>query len=192
MTASYRRILLLWFGIVAGAATLASILAPRAWGFPVSEFEVKAAYLYNFARFVQWPPNSSLQGNEFPICVLGRDPFGAVLDSTLAGEKIDGRSVVSRRVSTVDEAAGCRELFIGSSEIKRLTDILSTAGKMNMLTVSDLPRFVDEGGMVQFTLTENHVRFAINMAAARQAGLTLSSELLKVATEVRGKPRPGD
>ena len=78
-----------------------------------SEYEVKAAYLYNFGRFVEWPPNvPSGQANEFTICVLGRDPFGPALDTTISGEKIDGKNVVARRISKVGEAATCRVLFI--------------------------------------------------------------------------------
>ena len=96
----------------------------------------------------------SSQTNEFTICVLGRDPFGLALDATISGEKIDGKNVVARRISKVEEAAGCRVLFISSSEDKQLKEILSAIGKLSVLTVSDMPQFIQQGGMVQFILTD--------------------------------------
>lgn len=187
-----RQTILLRLVIVAGAGMLVGAAAHQILASPASEYEVKAAYLYNFGRFVEWPQNiPSGQTNEFTICVLGRDPFGLALDATISGEKIDGKNVVARRISKVGEAAACRVLFISSSENKQLREILSTIGKLSVLTVSDMPQFVQQGGMVQFVLVENRVRFEINLEVTRQAGLNLSSELLKVATEVRGKSRPG-
>lgn len=158
-----------------------------------SEYAVKAAYLYNFGKFVEWPPNAPAgHAADFAICVLGHDPFGPVLDTTISGERIDGKSVVARRIAKVSEAAGCRVLFISSSENKQLKEILASVGKQGVLTVSDMPQFVDQGGIVQFILAAERVRFEINLAAAQQAGLNLSSELLKVAAEVKGNPRPGN
>jgi hypothetical protein len=119
--------------------------------------------------------------------VQGRDPFGPALDTTISGERIDGKPVVARRISKAGDATDCRILFIGTSENKQIKELLSTVGKLGVLTVSDLPQFIDQGGMVQFVIAENRVRFAINLAATREAGLNLSSELLKVAAEVRGK-----
>jgi hypothetical protein len=124
--------------------------------------------------------------------VLGRDPFGLALDTTISGEKIDGKTVVARRISEVGEAATCRILFISSSENKQLKEILSSLGKQSVFTVSDMPQFVQQGGMVQFVLAEERVRFEINLAATQQAGLSISSQLLKVAAEVSGNSRPGN
>ena len=135
------------------------------------------------------PPS---QVDEFPICVLGRDPFGTALDATISGEKINGSHVVARRIPKVEEAGSCRVLFLSSSEDKQLKDILSSVGKLNVLTVSDLPRFIQQGGMVQFVMADRRVRFEINLAAAQQAGLKLSSELLKVAATVTGVSRLGN
>jgi YfiR/HmsC-like len=148
------------------------------------EYQVKAVYLYNFGRFVEWPPSSA--GDEsFVICVLGQDPFGAALDSTVAGEMIDDRKLVARRIAAPGDAAGCRILFISSSEAAHLKDILALVNKTTVLTVSDLPGFSDSGGMIEFVLQENKVRFRVNLAAAEKAGLTLSSQLLKVATDIK-------
>jgi YfiR/HmsC-like len=157
-----------------------------------SEFEVKAAYLYNFARFVEWPEesNAPTQGT-FDICVLGADPFGSVLDAALAGETVDGKSVAARRMSKTQNMKGCRILFISSSEGGQLKEILAALDKTGVLTVSDIPRFSERGGMIGFMFEGNRVRFDINLANAQQAGLTLSSELLKVAVDVRTSSQSG-
>lgn len=192
MTPRLQKTVVLRLALLAGIAMLAGTATLRMVASPASEYEVKAAYLYNFGRFVEWPPSAaSGQGNGFTICVLGRDPFGAALDTTLAREKIDGKSVVARRVSKVGEAATCRILFVSSSEDKQLKEINAAASKMGVLTVSDLPEFLEQGGMVQFVVVDGRVRFEVNLTATQQAGLNLSSELLKVAAAVRGAARPG-
>jgi hypothetical protein len=192
MTQWIRKAVVLWSAIVAGAVIIGVPTDPlRASNH--SEYEVKAAYLYNFGRFVEWPENApSDRAPEFTICVLGHDPFGPALETTISGEKIDGKNVVASRISEVAEATTCRVLFISSSESKQLKDILLNLGKLSVLTVSDMPQFVQQGGMVGFVLAEERVQFEINMAAAQRAGLNLSSELLKVAAKVREKSRPGD
>jgi len=158
-----------------------------------SEFEVKAAYLYNFGRFVQWSPaTAASKGNSFPICVFGQDPFGAVLDTTLSGESIDGKAVVAKRVSKAQDALDCRVLYISSSEDSRLKEILVGLDKAGVLTVSDIPQFSQRGGMIQFVVVANKIRFEVNLTSAQEAGLTLSSDLLKVAVAVRKSPQPGD
>jgi hypothetical protein len=151
-----------------------------------SEYDVKAAYLFNFSRFVEWPAEAAESTHEsFAICVLGRDPFGAALNSTVARETVDGKNVVAKQILSPQDADHCRVLFISSSEDRRLKQILDALGKASILTVSDLPRFTERGGMVQFVLAENRVRFEVNSAITERAGLTLSSELLKVAVNVR-------
>ena len=155
------------------------------------EYQVKAVYLYNFGRFVEWPA-SAKTGNSFAICVLGRDPFGAALDTTVAGAIIDNQKLVARRVSSAREATNCRILFISSSESNHGKDILAEVEKVSVLTVSDMPGFAGNGGMIQFVLRENKVRFEVNLAAAEKAGLTLSSQLLKVATEIKKEPGGAD
>lgn len=157
-----------------------------------TEYQVKAAYLYNFSKFIKWPANApSANSDSFTICVLGSDPFGAVLDGTVAGEAIDNKRVAVRRVATAKEAAGCRIVFISATEDARLKPLLLALDKSGALTVSDMPGFTDRGGMIQFVLDGHRVRFEINLAAASSAGLSLSSELLRVATVVRQTP-PGD
>ena len=158
-----------------------------------SEYQVEAAYLYNFGRFVEWPAKgTTAQKDSFTICVLGDDPFGQRLDATLAGETIGNQRVVARRISSPQMSAGCQILFISSSEANRLNKIIEALDKNAVLTVSDIPQFSQRQGMIQFVLEENRIRFEVNLTATQRAGLTLSSELLKVATVVRKNPRLGD
>jgi hypothetical protein len=158
-----------------------------------SEYQVEAAYLYNFGRFVEWPAKgTTAQTGAFTICVLGEDPFGQALDATLAGETIGNQRVAARRISSPQMSGDCQILFISSSEANRLNKIIEALDKSAVLTVSDIPQFSQRRGMIQFVLEENRIRFEVNLTATQRAGLTLSSELLKVATVVRKNPQPGD
>lgn len=147
------------------------------------EFEVKATYLLNFGRFATWPVGLE-PAEPFAVCVIGRDPFGATLDQTVAGETIDGRAVVAKRIASADEAKACRILFVSGSEEARLPAIFPVARVAGVLTVSDIVRFSDRGGMIQFVSQDKRVRFQVNETAVEQAGLSLSSELLRVAIAV--------
>ncbi|MGC2403566.1 MAG: YfiR family protein [Acidobacteriaceae bacterium] len=149
-----------------------------------TQYQVEATYLYNFSQFVAWPATQSTERNPFNICVLGQDPFGPALTNLLADATVGGKSVTAKRIATAPEAVDCRILFISSSEQTRLKEILTTLASASVLTVSDLPEFTQRGGMVQFLLVDDRVRFEVNLAAAKRGGLTLSSELLKVATNV--------
>ncbi len=158
-----------------------------------SEYQVKAAYLYNFGRFVKWPAGVAAgKGDSFAVCVLGQDPFGSTLDSTLAGEALDGKPVVIRRIARPQDAADCRILFVSSTEEHHLKEILAAIDQASVLTVSDIPGFSRRGGIIQFIAEGDRVRFEINLASAESARLVLSSELLKVAAAVRRSTRSGD
>ena len=156
-----------------------------------TDYQVKAVYLINFARFVAWPDKPGMQQDSFTICVLGPDPFGRTLDTVLAGEKIAGKSAVARRISTPQESIDCRILFVSSVE-GSMNQMVEAASKQGVLTVSDMPHFANRGGMIQFVTDDKRVRFEVNLTAAQRAGLTLSSELLKVATLVRTNETAGD
>jgi hypothetical protein len=170
------RLAILGLAIVAASAYLPAQSQP-------TEYGVKAAYLFNFMRFTQWPP--AFADGPLRICVLGQDRFGPVLDTTVAGEAIDGRNVIALRISEPKEAPNCHILFISSSEDERLQEILLSIENLPVLTVSDAPHFVEQGGMIQFVLQQGKVRFEVNLAVCARAGLTLSSDLLKLATRVR-------
>ena len=162
------------------------LLALNLWGQPTgTEYQIKAAYLLNFGKFVKWP--SPLPGHSFSICVVGADPFGPVLDGTLHDEKIDGKPVVARRVSRPQDAAGCQVAFISRSEEAQVSKFIPILTKAGVLTVSDMPAFLDRGGMIQFAFAGNRIRFEVDLDKAQEAELTLSSELLKVASAVRHK-----
>ncbi len=158
-----------------------------------TEYEVKAAYLYNFGRFVEWPPRTGMpQARSFNICVVGQDHFGAALNKTLADETIAGKSVAVKRIQAAQEATNCQILFISASEENQLKQILTVLKGSSVLTVSDMPQFSRQGGMVQFILDGSRVRFEINLASAERAGLTLSLELLRLAVNVRNNSAWGD
>ena len=177
--------------IVAGLLTSLAIGETAAQAPATSEYQVKAAYLYNFGRFVQWPAPGAA-GEPFTICVLGDDPFGPILDKTLDGAAIGGSAVVARRIGGPGEAGSCHILFISTSEAPQLGETLTRLEKTSVLTVSDLPDFVQRGGVIQFVHAGNRVRFEINLTRAQNAGLVLSSDLLKVAVAVRKTSRSGD
>jgi hypothetical protein len=154
-----------------------------------TEYEVQAAYLSNFGRFVEWPVRAGANEREpFYVCVLGQDPFGPLLDAALRGETIGVAPMAARRVTSAADAANCRIVFVNSTKDSELKGILATLRNFKVLTVSDTFNFTRQGGMIQFVLEGNRVRFEINLAAAQRAGLTLSSQLLKVAVAIRRAP----
>ena len=153
--------------------------------------QVEAAYLYNFGKFVTWPPDRTTDADQFRICVLGKDPFGSVLDSTVAGELIGGRQIAVRRITHVQQAAPCNILFVSASEEDNLAPVLDEANRMHILTVSDLKRFAQRGGVIGLSVQAERVRFEVNRKAAERSHLQLSSELLKVAFKVIDKDEAG-
>jgi hypothetical protein len=156
---------------------------------PQGEYQVKAAFLFNFARFVEWPPNASASATApVDFCVLGDDPFGDALDRAVAGKTLNDRAMVVRRGKKVQELNGCDVLFISSSEKSRLAGILGALRAVPVLTVGECEDFAAQGGEVQFTLEDSHVRFIINVDATERAGLKVSSKLLSLAHVVHGDP----
>jgi hypothetical protein len=157
-----------------------------------TESQVKAAYLYNFGKFVRWQgQRAGSSGDTLVICVLGSDPFGAILDSTVAGESIDGKKIAVSRPARIQEAAPCDILFISSSEDTRLGQVLAAAHRFGTLTVSDLPHFAERGGIIGFVVLQGRIRFEVNLRAAEQSHVALGSELLKVASAVIDKSAEG-
>ena len=180
------------------ALLLAAVCGVSAQSAPRSEYEIKAAYLFTFGRFVEWPSRKerdeapSAASVPFTICVLGTDPFGPALDATIADGTVRGRKAVGRRIVEASEATACHIVFISTSEERRLDAVVRDLARAQVLTVSDIPQFVDRGGMIQFVMAGNKVRFEINLPPARDAGLTMSSELLKVASAVRNNRARGE
>jgi hypothetical protein len=148
------------------------------------EYRVKAAILFNLARFVEWPA-TAFPGPAAPlvICVVGTDPFGPVLDETLQGHTVGGRQTAVRRLP--DVAAGCHVVFIASSEEKRVADILERLRGSSVLTLSELDGFTEQGGTIGLSTAGDRVRFDINASAAEAARLTVSARVMALASSVR-------
>jgi len=154
------------------------------------EYELKAAFLYNFAKFVDWPPAAFPDPNApFRICVLGKDPFGGSLQAAVTGEEIAGHKLTVAGARTT----GCQVLFISRSERDQTAQILAAVKDSPVLTVGDSPGFLEQGGVINFLLEGGKVRFEINNEAAGKARLTISSKLLQLARRVVSNPgaRPG-
>ncbi len=157
-------------------------VAPAAAEEPSREYRIKAAFIYNFAKFTRWPDSSFPDGTApLEFCVFGEDPFGGALNS-LAGNTIRGREVAVRRVASVEAGAGCHLLFISASELPRLGVILETLTGRPVLTIADMPEFARAGGIISLkTNKQDKLRFEINVGIARRAGLRISSKLLRLA-----------
>lgn len=158
------------------------LTAPRALAQGGREYDIKAAMVFNFAQFVQWPTNALASTNSpFVIGILGADPFGRTIDQLTAGETIQGRPMVVRRLNTIEETVHCHILFVSQSEANNWSRVRGYLNNAPVLTVSDLDRFARRGGMIRLMMDQNRVKFRINRAAAKEAGLELSSKLLRLA-----------
>jgi hypothetical protein len=154
------------------------------------EYQVKAAFLLNFTKFVEWPAASFISADSsLRICIFGGDPFGSILDRTLEGETVNGRKVEATRLRQDGTFRTCHILFISRFERERTSQILPELRGSSVLSVGEAPGFIDAGGMIEFIIDEGKVRFYINSAATDAAGLKLSSRLLRVAKAVRGRQR---
>lgn len=160
---------------------------------PVSrEYQVKAAFLYNFVQFVEWPPNTFENAESpFRIGILGEDPFGPALDQIVRGESIHGHRIEIVRSRHVQELEHCQMIFISRSDRGRLAEILQRLGGRQILTASEVPGFAARGGIINFYLEGNKVRFEINPSAARREGLKISSQLLNLGRIVEPEVSKG-
>jgi hypothetical protein len=148
----------------------------------VSDNQVEALFLFNFAHFVAWPAaGGSEMSGPFTIGVLGNEQIGARLDETVRGESVDGRPLTVLHFHRIEDMVNCQVLFIDSSETPQLRRIVSTLNNRSTLTVSDIPGAAEQGVMIQFVEENNRIRLRVNVEAARAAGLTLSSKLLRAA-----------
>jgi hypothetical protein len=154
-----------------------------------SEAQVKAVFLFNFAKYVDWPP-SALPGKATPITigVIGTDSFGDDLQHDVEGKTINGHPFVIKHLASDSELSGCQILFISHSEASRTGEILDKVSSLPILTVGENEAFARNGGIINFVLKNGNVRLSINLNAAKKAGLNISSRLLAVADVVKGKP----
>ncbi len=145
---------------------------------PSLEYRVKAAFLLNFTRFIDWPQTDIPTTAPFTVCILGSNPFGGTLEQTVEGENVNGRKMVVRRVRR-DEANSCQMIYVDRSE-KDVSAFLRSLGK-GILTVGEGDAFLRQGGMIAFVIDNRHVRFDVSQAAASNADIRISSRLLNVA-----------
>jgi uncharacterized protein DUF4154 len=152
---------------------------------PSLENDVRAAFLYNFTRFVEWP--APLQPDEpFRLCALADTAFLAALDRTIAGESVGGRPLVRAEARSVDEARHCAILYVARGYKEQAAPLLAAVRDLPVLTVGEGPTFVKQGGAIGFLLENNRVRFDISQRAVQRSGLKASSKLLRVARNVEG------
>ncbi len=187
MTARAQRVL---FAIAIGLALLAlgppgarlGALPPAVAAETSREYLIKAAFLYNFAKFTEWPAGSFPDSAApLDVCVLGEDPFGGAIES-IAGKTIRGRRVAVHGVASIEAAAACHLLFISDSEATRLAGILESLRGRPVLTIAEMPGFARSGGIINLTTNpDDRIRFEINVGIAKRVGLRLSSKLLNLA-----------
>jgi len=152
----------------------------------VEEYAVKAAFLYKFGLFVEWP-NSAFSSPASPVnlCIVGEDPFGKSLVTVVAGAQVNGHNVVIRRLQKVGRNPSCHILYVGGSGEQSRAQIIETVRGSNVLTVSDGRGSGSDSGIINFVIADNRVRFDIDVEAAAQNGLVISSKLLSLALNVK-------
>ncbi len=172
-----------WEGTITGWKTCASSDADPADKF--QEYQLKAAFIYNFAKFIEWPLSSFQdEGSPFIVGVLGKDPFGEAL-AVIQGKKVGKRDIGVKHFDRLDSLGKCHILYISASEKDRLQKIFKMTEKWKVLTISDFSGFCQAGGNINFFIEEKRVRFEINLDSAQRNGLKISSQLLKLSKIVR-------
>ena len=174
----------------AAAAALAAALAlacgvAAAQHAATAEDDIKATFLFNFTKFVEWPPGE--RAGTFRICTVADPPFNAALDRTLAGELAAGRPIVRTTPATPDAARACEMLFLGRMDAARAERWVAAVRGAPVLVVGETPAAWDRGAQITFVVDDNRVRFDVNLDAAARAGLTISSKLLRVARVVNAR-----
>jgi len=170
--------------LMAALATTAAI----PWFDTTLEYRVKAAFLYNFALFTSWP-EAAFEKDDSPIIfgVVGTDPFGTILDKAIEGKTLHGRPLVIQRYPLVKDIKDCHVLFVSSSQEKAVKEIFKKLVGQHVFTVSDLDGFSSSGGLARFFIKSGRVSFEINTDTAARQKLSISSQLLKLATLVNDK-----
>ncbi len=180
LTLISRTIVVIVFCAVSGGAPKAYAQTPL-----TREYQIKAAFLYNFTKFVEWPADRFADENApLILCVIGKDPFGAILENSFVGKTIKGRAIIINRNIGMDNLKSCHLLFVSSSERERVPQIVASVSGASVLTVADMDRFANQGGGINLVRRRNKIRFEINPDAVNRAQLTLSSKLLELATIV--------
>jgi len=164
------------------AATALFPSAGLAQEYQSSEYDLKAAILFNLVKFVEWPPASYADARApTVVCTLGKEPFGPALDQFASGNRVFGRQLVVRRLAHEDNPHGCHLIYISTSERKLLPEILKSLEGSHILTVGETEQFAAHGGMVQLTVEDKQVHFTINLGAASREELRVRSGLLALS-----------
>lgn len=150
-----------------------------------TEYQLKAVFLLNFARYVEWPADRLPEGAAIDLCVLGRDPFGPALEA-IDGKQAQNREVRVRLLATPEQAEGCHVLFVSGSEERRIGTLMRSVEGLPILTVSDVEGFVAAGGAIGFATVDDRIRFDINARALQLARLRPSAQLMKIARSIVG------
>jgi hypothetical protein len=174
---------------LAACLFIAGLSVPPAQAQSLSEYQVKAAFIYNFAKFIDWP-GATPQG-DFVIGILGDDPFRGALQATVKDRSIDGRPVVVRQVPSADAARSFQILFVSTSERERLPAILDSLKGSAVLTVGETEGYAKSGVVINFIVEDNRVRFEVNVDAAERANLRISSKMLSLARIVKDQRHGG-
>lgn len=164
------------------AAALLAALAFGARAQEVSEYRLKAAFVFNFMAFTEW--NAAAPGTPLNLCLFGADPFGGEIDG-LNGKAIQSRSVAVQRKTSIESLRGCHAVFVAASAMEQLPRVLDTLRGQSVLTIADTPGAMRRGVMLNMNVAQGKVTFEANLAAARAAQLALSSRMLSLATEVQ-------
>jgi hypothetical protein len=173
--------------LLVGVALELHAQAAAAAGF--DEYQVKAAFLYNFAKFVEWPPGTFANTSDpIGICIAGANPFGSTLETMVQGKKIGERAFAVRRIPDTQQIKGCQILFIGVAEWKRVRSLLDVLKGAAILTVGESDDFTAAGGMIAFQIAGPRVRIQIDLETAEHSRLKISSKLLSLAEIVKRQP----
>ena len=165
--------------VLIGALTPATASAQQ-----TLEPDVKAAFLYNFTRFIEWPGPAAGTSVPFRLCVVADSAMEQAIKRAVEGEVVDGRPLVMTLPQSPQEAGECQMLFVGRTEHGRADSLLTAVRDLPVLTVGDSPQFFEHGGAIQFVLVDNRVRFDVHLPHAQRARLKISAKLLRVARRV--------
>ena len=175
-----------WKWLVVGLCAMAPLVRAQA----VDEYAIKAAFLFNFTKFVDIPQGSD--ASSFLICIVGDDPFGSSIDQVVKGKVANGHPIQVRRVKQFDEVRQCQVAFLGRNESSKASKVIAAAKGVPVLLVGEDREFAHMGGTIYFSVTDNHVGFVVNLAGAEHAGLKISAKLLSVAKIFDPKDDPDE
>jgi hypothetical protein len=175
-------------GLIAFLGLLSGMVGVAGGDVSMTEYQVKALFLLNFTKYVDWPPTSFVETNT-PIIIglYGENRFGDALNKAVEGKTISGRRIIVQSIDRDDDLGKCQILFISDSEKSRLGEILDRVKALPVLTVSEIDQFLEQGGAINFVKKDGKIRLEVNLDAARLAKIQISSKLLNVADVVKGK-----